>query len=189
MVPANWVALGQRVIAQDGHIAITGGPGDREHAQALAEAIGVPGRMQVLAGQARLAETATCLAEAAAVVTVNTGTMHLAAALDRRMIALHGPINPRRWGLLSDAATVLGPGPEQGGAYLDLGFEYPRDPPDCMRLIGVDDVFAVLAGKLGWRDAGFAPAPMPGSLHEVSFLYAFINQRQPWISNGLRVRL
>ena len=161
---ANWIALGRRVIAQGGAIVITGGPGDRARAVALAEGIGSPARVRVLAGQATLAETAACLAQAAAVVTVNTGTMHLAAALDQPMIALHGPTNPLRWGPLSDAATVLGPLPEQGGAYLNLGFEYPRDPPDCMARIRVDDVFAVLAAKLGRREAaqippeGFAPA-------------------------------
>jgi heptosyltransferase-3 len=154
--PGNWVALGRHVLKRGARIVITGGPGDRDRAEALAGRIGAPGCVRVLAGEATLAQTAGCLAEAAAVVAVNTGTMHLAAALDRPMIALHGPTDPRRWGPLSNAAIVLGPGREQGGAYLHLGFEYPRTPPDCMGRISVGEVAAALDRTLGWQDASVA---------------------------------
>ena len=139
--PSNrWVELAHELIADGFQLTITGGPADQEQAEMLASMINRAGQVRVLAGRATLMETAAEIAAAAVVITVNTGTMHLAAALDKRMVALHGPTDPVRWGPLSEQAVVLGPGPEAGGAYLNLGFEYPRKVTDCMTHIGVDQV-------------------------------------------------
>ena len=98
----------------------------------------------MLAGDASLPQTIAALARAAAVVAVNTGTMHLVAALDIPLVALHGPTDPARWGPLSSRADVLGPGKDEGGAYLNLGFEYPPEAVDCMSMIATADVLTSL---------------------------------------------
>jgi ADP-heptose:LPS heptosyltransferase len=135
----RWAALGCKVIAEGYDVAITGSPADAIRAHRLSSLIGYPGRVHVTAG-ASLVATARLFSRTHGVVSVNTGAMHLAAALDTPLVALHGPTDPRRWGPLSEKARVIGPGKAEGGAYLNLGFEYPRDPPDCMRMIAVEEV-------------------------------------------------
>ena len=135
----RWAAVGSVLLARGYDIAITGGPADQARAELLASAIGEAG-VRVMAGKASLRETAIMLSGAAGVLSVNTGIMHLAAVVNAPLISLHGPTNPVRWGPLSDNSVVLGPGPEEGGAFLNLGFEYPPSPSDCMGKITVDAV-------------------------------------------------
>ena len=142
---ARWLELAA-IISGRGHgIAITGGPGDAAASQALAKKIGASA---ISVAGATLSDTLKILSDAEGVVSVNTGVMHLAAALDRPMVALHGPTNVNRWGPLSANAVALGPDKSQGCAYLDLGFEYPENPPDCMGMIAVQDVAKALREKL-----------------------------------------
>jgi ADP-heptose:LPS heptosyltransferase len=72
--------------------------------------------------------------------------MHLASLLDVPLVALHGPTSRRRWGPLGERAVALAPAAGVGVTndceFLNLGFEYPKQPIDCMRRIGVDEVFA-----------------------------------------------
>jgi len=138
----KWTELGRAVIREGYYVVVSGGPSDREQSLNLAASIGV--RTLVLAGDASLPQTIAALARAAAVVAVNTGTMHLVAALDIPLVALHGPTDPARWGPLSSRVDVLGPGKGEGGAYLNLGFEYPPAAPDCMSKIATTDVLASL---------------------------------------------
>lgn len=144
----RWVALAHALEGTGISIVITGGPGDRAAAETLATAIDRPTIVRVLAGKTSLTDLARVLAHAEAVVSVNTGTMHIAALLNRPLVALHGPTNPRRWGPLGNSAVVVGPGPAEGGAYLNLGFEYPRHPEDCMKKISVADVLTPLKAML-----------------------------------------
>jgi heptosyltransferase III len=144
----RWVALAHTLEDAGLSIVITGGSGDRVAAESLAIAIDRPAVVSVLAGKTSLTELTGILAHAEAVVSVNTGTMHIAALLDRPLVALHGPTNPRRWGPLGHSAVVVGPGPAEGGAYLNLGFEYPRHPADCMSKITVAEVLTPLTAML-----------------------------------------
>ncbi len=79
--------------------------GSREDGSRLAGALGdLPKSVWLSAGQLSLPETAACLAGAAAVIAPDTGILHLAAALDRPLVALFAPTG--------DAATrqqVVGP--------------------------------------------------------------------------------
>ena len=145
----RWVALARAIIADGCRIVITGGPGDLERSVQLRTAIERPDQVRTLAGHIGLADTAMEIARAAAVVCVNTGTMHLAAALNRPLVALHGPTNSLRWGPLSEAAIIVEPPSGAGCGYLNLGFEYPTNPPDCMAMITVDDVLIRLRQALG----------------------------------------
>ncbi len=140
----RWAALARALIDGGQAIVITGGPADRGRALDLVKAIGSE-HVVMFAGSHTLFETAVVLRDATAVVCVNTGVMHLAAALGCRMVALHGPTNPLRFGPLDPYARIVGPGPDAGGAYLDLGFEYPRHPTDIMVTITVDQVLEALA--------------------------------------------
>ncbi len=83
------------------------------------------------------------LREAQAVVSVNTGIMHVAAVLGASVIGLHGPTSARRWDPLGPASTAL-VSDCPGCGYLNLGFEYPRHPPPCMEQLPVAKVLAAL---------------------------------------------
>jgi heptosyltransferase-3 len=144
----NWVSLARATIESGYRIVITGGPADRERSLALGSAIGNPDHVKSLAGQATLADTAIEIARAAAVVCVNTGVMHLAATLDRPLVALHGPTNPLRWGPLGSTAITIVPPPGSQSGYLNHGFEYPANAADCMTGITVEEVLAALRKAL-----------------------------------------
>jgi heptosyltransferase-3 len=140
----RWVTLARAIITDGHYVAITGSPEEAEQSVKLCSAIDRPDHVKILAGQATLFDTAMEIGRAAAVVCVNTGIMHLAAALNRPTVALHGPTNPRRWGPLGDTAIIVEPPAGSACGYLNLGFEYPSNPPDCMAKISVDDVIARL---------------------------------------------
>jgi ADP-heptose:LPS heptosyltransferase len=164
----RWIAVADAVREWGYGIIITGGPSDHARAENLARAVRRRGGCVVCAaGRASLPQTVFLLEQAAAVVSVNTGLMHIAAALDRPLVALHGPTSARRWGPVSRNAVVVGPGPERGCGYLNLGHEYPARPPDCMQCITIDEVLAALTRCLG-RDAEQAreaPATSAAAIH------------------------
>lgn len=153
---ASWVSLASKVLRSGYGVVISGGPGDVDRAADLCLKIErvsgdiTPASLLNLAGQTNLLTTAAYVNGAAAVVAVNTGTMHLAALLGKPLVALHGPTNPDRWGPIYPGARneqntlILGPGFNEGGAYLNLGFEYPENPTYPMDQISVEAVVDAL---------------------------------------------
>jgi ADP-heptose:LPS heptosyltransferase len=138
----SWVELFGRMRAGGYSVLISGGASDRERARALVERCPAGWPVRSIAGECDLASLAAILANASAAVCVNTGIMHLAALLDVPLVALHGPTSRRRWGPVGAHALALAPPPGADCEFLNLGFEYPHQPIDCMRRIGVDEVFA-----------------------------------------------
>ena len=148
----HWIELAKKLANAGFGLVISGGPNDERRAMDLCDQIGgtSPGGLLNLAGKASLLDTASYLKSAGAVVSVNTGTMHLAALLGSPLVALHGPTNPDRWGpnypnsMHQHKTIILGPGVEEGGAYLNLGFEYPATPIYLMDQISVEAVMSAL---------------------------------------------
>ena len=109
-----------------------------------------------------LKETAVALARARLVVSVDTGMMHMAAALGAPVVVLHGPTSSKRWGPVSEKAVVID-SPVSGSGYLNLGWEYPRQPPACMEGIRHEAVRdacrAALSGQFGELRASPAARP------------------------------
>lgn len=141
----NWRDLARRATERGFIVLFTGGPGDTaDSTDLVAELQRENSRVRDMARTLSLGETAALLQGATAAVSVNTGIMHLAAALDTPLVALHGPTNPKRWGPLSDRATVLIPD-APNVAYLNLGFEYPPGVEPCMQLLTVDEVDRALS--------------------------------------------
>lgn len=75
------------------------------------------------------------------VISGNNGVMHLAAALQRPQIALHGPTNAVKWGPINPYAVVI-QSSCPGCPCLDLGYEYHRTDGYCMAQITVEEVIA-----------------------------------------------
>ncbi len=137
-----WAALACK-LAQHGYaVYLTGGATDAgRNAAFLRTFPDCPARS--LAGRVSLQGMAWLFARAAGVVSVNTGTMHLAALAGAPTVGLHGPTNPLRWGPVGPHVRALLP--HTGAyAYLNLGFEYPRQRSYCLDSLPVEDVCAAL---------------------------------------------
>ena len=168
----SWLELGKRLVSAGYKIIITGGPDDKKRAADLVQKLNAslasanlsastPSNLVApegsaliisVAGSANWLETARLINRAEAVVSINTGTMHLAAILGRPLVALHGPTNPARWGPLTSGSAIpviLGPGLSEGGAYLHLGSEYPKEPVYLMDQISPDAVIGALKSNFG----------------------------------------
>lgn len=138
----NWDALARLLGSKGFEVCLTGSPADAPRNDAFLRAH--PRCPAVsLAGRTSLTGLAWLFSRAAAVISVNTGTMHLAAIAGAPTVGLHGPTNPLRWGPVGRHVRALLPhkGPY---AYLNLGFEYPRPHTPCLDSLPVEDVVDAL---------------------------------------------
>ena len=138
----HWVELARRLVAHGYSVELSGGSGDRPHSAALAremEAVGVA--VTDYAGKMPLAEFIRRLPSVLAVISIDTGVMHLAAVAGVLTIGLHGPSQAKRWGARGKRAYAIET-PCPGCGFLDLGFEYPAIVPPCMAGITVDRVWS-----------------------------------------------
>jgi heptosyltransferase III len=142
----RWVELSRLVRGAGYQVVLTGASADREATEALRLKMGGKGVVN-RAGIDALRSVARLLADSQAVVSVNTGVMHLAAAVGARVICLNGPTSELRWGPVGDQAISVSVPPPHGG-YLNLGFEYKGCPLDSMEYIEVSDVWERLRRML-----------------------------------------
>lgn len=84
---------------------LLGAPDERARNQRIARACASP--PADLSGKTTLRQLTAILEQAGLVICQDSGPMHLAAALDRPMVALFGPTDPRRTGPWSTAARVV----------------------------------------------------------------------------------
>lgn len=95
--PERWAAVARRLAGDGWLVVVTGSGAERELAQRVAAEAGLPpGR--VLAGRTSLSALAALTADAALVLSGDTGMAHLAAAYRRPAVTLAGPVPPRLWG-------------------------------------------------------------------------------------------
>jgi heptosyltransferase III len=142
-----WRELGVCVADKSLGIVLTGGPGDASDTDSLAQLVRAHiGSVPVIpvAGSYSLAQTACLLRTAKAVVSVNTGIMHLAALLGVPTIGLSGPSDPARWGPYGPQGVSLVPNQGSYG-YLKLGFEYPPGGKPCLQYLLPAQVIAALS--------------------------------------------
>ncbi len=142
----RWTELATRL--GDGlAYVVTAGPGDVARSQSLVLELRGAGLDADVAALA-LDATARLLAGSVGVVSVNTGIMHLAAAVGARTLSLEGPVPIARWGPIGEAvASVESTTP--GSGYLDLGFEYVGQRTDCMTGVSVDAAAAAFRALTG----------------------------------------
>jgi heptosyltransferase I len=122
------------------HVILTGGPTD--HLQNEKIISNLPERSRMTTSNAAclsLKRSTEILAGARLTVSVNTGVMHVAAALGVPVVGLQGPTSSKRWGPIGKNAISIDSTSALCG-YLNLGWEYPADPPPCMETINYDAV-------------------------------------------------
>jgi ADP-heptose:LPS heptosyltransferase len=146
---ARWIELA-RILLRDGYdLAFTGVEGDRADVQAIIDAIGSePDRCRSLCGQLALDTLAHVVKRARLIVTVDTATAHLAAALDRPVVGLYGPSASRSWGARgARAVNVDSPHPAAG--YIYFGYEHHPAAMAIMAAITVASVYEAVRTALG----------------------------------------
>lgn len=147
----RWLQLIEDFASHEMNVVLTGAPSDRARNDELIArtTLGTRGFVTNAAGR-NLEETAVLLSRAKLVVSVDTGLMHMAAALGVPLVALHGPTASKRWGPVSPAAVVVETG-QDGCGYINLGWEHPAHPAACMEGVSYEAVYNAGRGLLGKR--------------------------------------
>ncbi|WP_312983235.1 ADP-heptose--LPS heptosyltransferase RfaF [Atlantibacter sp.] len=105
----HYAALAEKLIAQGYQIALFGSAKDNEAGNQIIAAL--PNEQQPwcrnLAGETALEQAVVLIATCQAVVSNDSGLMHIAAALDRPLVALYGPSSPDFTPPLSHKARVI----------------------------------------------------------------------------------
>lgn len=105
----HYAALASRLIGEGWQVACFGSAKDAEVAEAIQQQL--PDHQQAafyhLAGRTSLPQVIDLLAACNAVVTNDSGLMHVAAAVNTPLVALYGPTSPDFTPPLSDRAEVI----------------------------------------------------------------------------------
>lgn len=137
-------------------VVLLGGPDDRTLADKIASACAAP--VINLVGLTSLRELSAVLALASLVICQDSGPMHIAAALDKPLVALFGPTNAARTGPYSAAARVV-------ALPLDCAPCYRRHCPlghhACMERLEVALVLAAVRERWKTLVGASTPAPAP----------------------------
>ena len=158
--PTNrWLRLVEEFATAEMGVVLTGSASDRTRNDDLIASVRPQARAFVLnvAGSS-LQRTAATLAGARLVVSVDTGLMHIAAALGVPLVALHGPSSSKRWGPIGQSAFVV-ESPVAGCGYISLGWESVPSPPACMEGISFELVHDACLATLE-KHSIFSPKPM-----------------------------
>ncbi|MFI0481200.1 glycosyltransferase family 9 protein [Actinomadura sp. 9N215] len=137
--PPGHCADAVRLLRAAGHRVVVTGGGDEKDLTAL-----VAGEDGVdLGGRTTLAELASVLAGARAVVAGNTGPAHLAAAVGTPVVSLFAPTVPAaRWAPFGVPMALLGD--QQAPCKDTRARECPVDGHPCLSSVGADEVAAAL---------------------------------------------
>ena len=88
----NWVHVARYILNSGYYLFITGAPHEQAKTEEIINLIAMnENRIVNTAGRLSLSETIALIKHTSMIVSVNTGIMHIAAALDVPLIALHGP--------------------------------------------------------------------------------------------------
>jgi heptosyltransferase-2 len=121
----------------DSPVVLLGGPDDREFAAAIRAATQVP--VVDLVGRTSLRELAALIALAKRVICHDSGPMHIAAALNKPIVALFGPTNPARTGPYCATARIVSLPLECVPCYRR---QCPLGHHNCMQQLDVGTVLA-----------------------------------------------
>jgi len=139
----RWGEVAAELAGRGLRVVLSGGAADREGNAEIARLALERGVRTTDCSGVRVGPTAVLLAQARLAVSVNTGIMHLAAAMGTPLVSLNGPVSVDRWG----PVTAAGRGAALRSAKpcapcLHLGFEYACEQGGCMEDFSVQRVLA-----------------------------------------------
>ena len=117
LAPAQWASFIARLLASDeaDAVVLLGSPLERRDAEGIAALVpdAQRARVAVWAGAAPICEQPALAAAAHALISVDTGPAHIAAAVSCPLLMLFGPSSPERWCPRSDGPLerVIGKAP------------------------------------------------------------------------------
>jgi heptosyltransferase-2 len=140
---AHFAALARKLAEQGCAIWLFGSPKDH----AVAEEISglAPGLCRNLCGTTSLAQAVDLLALAELVVCNDSGLMHVAAALERPIVALYGSSSPGFTPPLSDRADILSLNLECSPCFKR---ECPLGHFDCLNKLSPEQVFTASMNRI-----------------------------------------
>lgn len=146
----NWRELVLALLNRGFSIVLSGGSADHEDNVHLVRSLGDNSIVNIAGSP--LTVTAKIIQHAAIAISVNTGVMHLAAALGTPLVSLQGPTSTLRWGAVAHPERLVPLSSLRPCApCLHLGFEYACEDNACMRDITVaaviEAVDRLLAGE------------------------------------------
>lgn len=159
--PEHWATLTGALVDAGFSLLFSGGKNDAPRTTHFIDSL--PEELQrsvrSIAGTMSLHAEAALLQNVCALVSVNTGYMHLSALLGVPTVDLHGPTNPQRWGGVGPHVVHLLPDVPQEipCAYLNLGFEYPRGAKNVLQYLTPQQTLGAL------RQCGPSFANIPDS--------------------------
>lgn len=135
--PKQWMRLAQEL--GDYRFVLTGGQEDVGRTVDFINSLpsDLSTRFSSAAGSS-FEVTLELLQKTALLVSVNTGLMHVGAAMGVPTIGLHGPTNPLRWGPVGERTCAVA-SRTPGAGRLNLGFEY-LDDTNYMEGLDFDEV-------------------------------------------------
>lgn len=142
---SHWHKLVEILLRHNFSLVLTGSATDYTYLVSFLEKFP---KVENCAGKLTLYETAVLLSNACCLISVDTGIMHLAAALGTPVIALHGPTSPLRWGAIGKKVIALTPTFSYHPC-IHLGFEKHCTQNRCMQEISVDRVFHAFQSIIG----------------------------------------
>jgi ADP-heptose:LPS heptosyltransferase len=153
-----WARLADSLACEEVVAVLVGAPSDAPLAQGIKRRMRQPERVVDLVGATSLPELVALLERCTAIVTGDSGPMHVAAAVGTPVVAIFGPTDPAVYGPLSDDATIL---------RRDLWCSPCYDPaqtadcrffnPICMKGIGPAEVLAATRRYLSFPAPEDAP--------------------------------
>ena len=105
----HYATLAQKLIDEGSQIVLFGSAKDKETGEQILQSLQPHSRTHCrnLAGETQLEQAVILLAHCRAVISNDSGLMHIAAALDRPLVALYGPSSPDFTPPLSAQARVI----------------------------------------------------------------------------------
>ncbi len=103
----RWICLIDQLTGLGFECLLTGGKEDAKEALALKELCQNKELVSSFAGLLSLKQTTELLAHSFSIISIDTGIMHLAAALQKPVICLHGLASPLRWGAIGKNVFAL----------------------------------------------------------------------------------
>lgn len=146
---ANFVALSQQLLEQfsDTHLVFIGAPSERAYTQKIIAQL-KDSRVHNTAGDTNIDQVIEIIQHAQAVITNDTGPMHLTLMTNTPSVSLFGPCAPEQYGLNGKQHKIL-----YKPVYCSpCVHEFEKAPCNgnnvCMQLITVHEVFTAVSGLL-----------------------------------------
>jgi len=124
-------------------VVLLGGPDEAEECAAIAE--GESGHVVNLCGRTQLLELPEIFERAALIVANDTGTAHLAAASNQRMIVICGPTDPRRVKPVGNGVIAI-----QADLSCKNCYRKACDHHSCMKFVTPGQVMELAGSMTDW---------------------------------------